>query len=142
VHLFVSGKNPDGRVVILPKEFIKRGFREICSREVTKYLGFRVEQERTPKREELLQENRLCYLDFRFLKEQEEHGVVRLKGERGERRREKIIRLQHLISLGLCEEQGREEYPLREDLEEVLGALARRDTLLERLVERGVHRPD
>lgn len=131
-HIFVRGRTPEGEVLYLPKDFIRKDFREICQIQATKQLGYRDERDVLQEREALLRENRFCYLDRRILEEFRANGLVTVT-EKGEWRRNKIIRLQHLVSLGLAEELGTNRFKLQEDTESILTKLGRAQALKERL---------
>src|SRR5262249_34058799 len=126
-HLIVRGRRADGRALVLPRDFVKHGLREIAREVATNRLGLRGPDE---ERRALLREaraQRLTRLDNVLAREIDEQGRLfpaRLGRNRDPSRAMALkARSRELLRLGLAEEIGRSALRLNPDWRERLSAM-------------------
>ena len=136
VHVLVRGVADDGRDLVINREFMKHGFRELAEALVSLELGPRTEAEIAASLNREMTADRWTQLDRRLRDLAGEAGVVDLRPD-AERPKAGDLRLvgrvQHLERLGLAEAHSPGQWRLPEDLETQLRALGIRGDIIKTL---------
>ena len=143
-HIVVRGRRANGQDLVLPRDFIKHGFRGIAQDVATEWLG-----ERTPEQERLAYERDIrrhapTKLD-RVIGIYEQKGLVdlnKLEAPNGDPNLAQAAkaRVQELARMGLAEDRGNGLLQLGPDWRERLSAMERHLDIRKRVVRERVER--
>jgi len=135
LHLIIRGKREDGTDLILPRDYVANGIRELAERIVTRKLGPRFEKDILQQQRTEVKQERFVTLDRISLYLARKNGGlldlrIRPKGIGGEKRDLRIARLKFLKELGLSNEVKPGIWTMRENSEEVLRMLGTRGDVI------------
>lgn len=141
IHLMIRGKDDRGNDLILEKDFIKHGVRNLAEDLLTKEIGPRTIDDRKKGLENAIIAQYFTGIDRGIVNESENeiyrHKSIPARSRDWEKdaARRKLARLQFLASLGLAQEKSAGEWQISNSLEQDLRALSRRTEIQKRLSE-------
>ncbi len=131
VHLLIRGVREDGRELMLDRDYIQTGIRELDQHLIEKELGPRSEHEMLADRDRGLTANYMTDIDFTLKRRQDADHVISYDNwqpfneESQTRVRQEIRRLEHLETLGLADRIGESTWQLSPDHETTLRQMQR-----------------
>jgi type IV secretory pathway VirD2 relaxase len=141
-HIVLRGRDGDGRVLGLPREFVKHTFRDIARDAATERLGPRTPEQARDAMEREVRAHRFTRLDGLIEQRLDAHGRVRMADlGKGEPAYAKAIqsRAVELTRLGLVEESRRGELSFAPDWKERLQGLEAHIDIRRQVIQERAH---
>jgi type IV secretory pathway VirD2 relaxase len=141
-HVVLRGMDDSGKPLLISREYLSHGLRNVAEREASVRLGMREPEDLDRGIEKMLFEERFTWIDKQLVKERDlsGEGIVRVLPISPEAREfakkarlNKLKRLAFLESKGLCHEERTGVWKVAVKLEEILRELGERRAV-ERLV--------
>lgn len=141
-HVVLRGMDDKGNPLLISREYLSHGLRNVAEREASVRLGMRQPEDLDRGIEKMLFEERFTWIDKQLVKERDlsGEGIVRVlplspdaREFAKKARLSKLKRLAFLESKGLCHEERTGVWKIEDKLEEVLRELGQRRSI-ERLV--------
>ena len=130
-HIVLSGKRDDGRDLVIPREYIRHGFRTRAAELLTIELGPQTELEMRTRLAAEVRHERFTRLDRELLAATTDETIDLTKdGPTRWRERLRMMRLKKLEELGLAEKAGARRWHLSPELEPTLRRMGERGDII------------
>jgi len=132
-HIVLRGKKVDGKDLVIPREYISRGMRDLAEELVSKELGYVRQMDAARKLAAMVPQHRYTLLDRSFVNQAKDNILDLTAGpEAGSEAiwRLDMGRLKRLGEMGLVEKTGRRIWKLDEGFERTLRRMGERDDII------------
>ena len=130
-HIVLSGKRDDGRDLVIPRDYIRHGFRTRAAELLTIELGPQTELEMRTRLAAEVRHERFTRLDRALLAAATDETIdLKTDGPTRWRERLRMMRLKKLEELGLAEKAGARRWRLSPELEPTLRRMGERGDII------------